>query len=70
VFSETERNITAWKETDKSQSKKPFQLLGGQGIGVNNGGSCPKAKYLADGDQYEYSTWRASIIRKWIFTDG
>ena len=70
VFSETGRNISAWKATDKSQSKKPFLLLGSQGIGVNNGGSCPKAKYLAAGSQYKYSAWRANIIRKWILTDG
>ena len=70
VLSETGINVSAWKATDKSQSKKPFLLLGGQGIGVNNGGSCPKAKYLAAGGQYEYSAWRASSIKKWIFTDG
>jgi len=69
VLSETGRNISAWKATDKSQSKKPFLLLGGQGIGVNNGGSCPKAQYFAAGGQYEYSAWRANSIRKWIFTD-
>ena len=42
VLSETVKNISAWKATDKTQSKKPFPLLGGQGIGVNNGGACPK----------------------------
>ena len=68
VLSETGR-ISAWKATDKSQSKKSFLLLGGQGIGVNDGGSGPKAKYLADGGQYE-SAWRANSIIKWIFYDG
>jgi len=53
MFSETGRNISAWKATDKSQSKKPFLLLGGQGIGVNNGEYYPKAKYLAPSGQYE-----------------
>ena len=42
VLSETGRNISAWKATGKSQSKKPFLLLGCQGIGVNNGGLAPK----------------------------
>ena len=70
VLLETGRNIYTWKATDKSQSKKPFLLLGGHGIGVNNGGSCPKAQYLAAGGQYECSAWRANSIRKWIFTDG
>jgi hypothetical protein len=70
VLSETGRNISAWKATDKNQSKKLFLLLGGQGIGVNNGGSCPKAQHIAAGGQYECSAWRASSIRKWIFTDG
>jgi len=70
VLLETGRNIYTWKETDKSQNKKPFLLLVGQGIGVNNGGSCPKAQYLAAGGQYECSAWRANSIRKWIFTDG
>jgi len=65
----TGRNISAWKATGKSQSKKPFLLLGGQGIGVNNGGSGPKAQYFAAGGQYECSAWRANSIRKWIFTD-
>ena len=46
VFSETGRNISAWKATDKSQSKKPFLLLGGQGIGVNNGELAPKLNIL------------------------
>ena len=41
VLSETGRNIPAWKATGKSQSKKSFLLLGGQGLGINNGGSCP-----------------------------
>ena len=59
-----------WKATDKSQCKKPFLLLGGQGIGVNNGRSGPKAKYLEAGGQYECSAWKANSIRKWIFTDG
>ena len=53
VLLETGRNIYTWKETDKSQNKKPFLLLVGQRIGVNNGGSVPKAKYLAAGGQYE-----------------
>ena len=70
VLLETGRNIYTWKATDKSQSKKPFPLLGGQGIGVNNGRSGPKAKYLAAGGQYEYSAWKSNSIRKWIFTDG
>ena len=70
VVSETGRNISAWKATDKSQSKKPFLFLVGQGIGVNNGGSWPKAQYLAAGGQYEFSAWRTSSIRKWTFTDG
>ena len=48
-----------WKATDKSQNKKSFLLLGGQGIGVNNGGSCPKAQNLEAGYQYECSAWRA-----------
>ena len=30
VLSETGRNISTWETTDKSQSKKPFLLLGGQ----------------------------------------
>ncbi len=50
--------------------QEAFLLLGGQGIGVNNGGSCPKAQYLAAVCQYECSVWRASSIRKRIFTDG
>jgi len=62
VLSETGRNISAWKAIDKSQSKKPFLLLGGQGVGVNNGGSGSKAQYLAAGCQYEYSAWRANNI--------
>jgi len=52
VLSETGRNISAWKATDKSQSKKPFLLLGGQGIGVNNGGYYPKAQYFRASGQY------------------
>jgi len=44
--------------------------MGGQGIKVNNGGSGTKAQHLAAGSQYEYAAWRASSIRKWIFTDG
>ena len=35
------------------ESKKPFLLLAGQGIGINNGGSCPKAQYLAASGQHE-----------------
>jgi len=70
VLSKTGKNVSAWKATGKSQSKKPFLLLGGQGIGLNDGGSCPKAQYLAAGGQYECSAWRANSIRKWIFTDG
>ncbi len=53
VLSETGKNISAWKTTGKSHSKKHFLLLGGQGIGINNGGYCPKAQYLAAGGQYE-----------------
>jgi len=70
VLSETGRNIYIWKATDKSQSKKPFLLLGGQRIGVNNGGSGPKAQYFRTGGHYEYPAWKANSIRKWIFTDG
>jgi len=53
VLSEIGRNISSWKATNKSQSKKPFLLLGSQGIGVNNGGAGPKAQYLAAGCQHE-----------------
>ena len=70
AFSETGRNISAWKATYKNQSKKPFLLLSGQGFGVYNGGSGSKAKYLAAGCQYEHSAWRANNTRKWIFPDG
>ena len=70
VLSETGRNISAWKATDKSQSKKPFLLLDSQGIGVNNGGYSSKAQHFAAGGQYEYAAWRTNSIRKSIFTDG
>ena len=69
-FRKVSRMASALKATGKSQSKKPFLLLGGQGIGVNNGGSGPKAQYLAAGGQYECSARRANSIIKWIFTHG
>ena len=70
VLSETGRNISAWKATDKSQSKKPFLLLGGQGIGVNSGGFSSEAQYFRAGGQYECSAWTVNSIIKWILTDG
>jgi len=44
-------------------------LLGGQAIGVNNGGSGSKAQYLAASGQYEYSAWRANSINRYSLMD-
>jgi len=46
VLPETGRNISAWKETDKSQSKKPFLLLGVMELGLTMTDLAPKLNIL------------------------